>query len=82
VPCILDASLLGLSKQKAARKRSKQLTDKDQALATSQMIPAWLQFLKSHGLMNGRQHKKALNDVQRLPPKIIKIWEAMPEDPM
>lgn len=53
-----------------------------QAAITFQMIPAWLQFLKSHSLINGRQHKKALNDVQRLQPKIIKIWEAMPEDPM
>ena len=49
--------------------------------ATFELIPAWLRFLESCGLIDIEQHNKSYQDIGKLVPSLHRIWERHREDP-
>lgn len=51
------------------------------AAVTFELIPAWLRFLESRGLIDTEQHTKSHREVGKLVPSLRQIWERHLEDP-
>ena len=51
------------------------------AAATMELIPAWLRFLESLGLIGAQQREKTLLDLQELTNGLLKAWEGYLADP-
>ena len=51
------------------------------AAAMFELLPAWLRFLESRGLINTEQQTKTYQEIEKLVPSIRHIWDRHPEDP-
>jgi hypothetical protein len=52
------------------------------ALATFELIPAWLRFLESRGLIDAEQREKTMAEVGELQPTLLKLAVSSPSDPL
>lgn len=50
--------------------------------ATFELIPAWLRFLETRGLIAPAQREATLADLRGLHPTLLKLWEGDRADPM
>jgi hypothetical protein len=51
------------------------------AAATMEMVPAWLRFLKTRGLIDAEQQNRALQALIGLKNQLIKLWGESKDDP-
>ena len=49
--------------------------------ATFELLPTWLRFLESCGLIDIEQHNKSYRDIGKLVPSLHRIWDRHREDP-
>jgi hypothetical protein len=49
--------------------------------ATSELVPAWLRFLESRGLLEAERHHMTRQELNTLGPSLRPIWERHTEDP-
>lgn len=49
--------------------------------ATLELLPAWLRFLESRGLMDAARHSETLQGMRSLTPSVRKLCDQHPEDP-
>ena len=50
------------------------------AAATFELLPAWLRFLESRGLIDAAQHRETHQTLQSLVPSMRQIWENRRDD--
>jgi hypothetical protein len=51
------------------------------AAALFEIIPAWLRFLESRGLIDADQHSRTIENLRPLHTDLLKLMESYPDEP-
>jgi hypothetical protein len=51
------------------------------AAALFEVIPAWLRFLESRGLIDADRRRKTVEELRPLHAQLLRLWETYPQDP-